>query len=425
MTTLSRLSKADTVLLIDQTETDYFVDSSQYRTNLADQSNYADESPSPRAAIDPSNGREIAIVWDIQSGESGTLVELGNGSGYSYRIMVTAGGVVQCRENGSIRVSVSLPDLAVGVDRRFLIHWGSHADGSSVRSELLVHNLSVGSTTHAQATHAAGTVDPDHTLTVGGIFGGVVLFSGGMDFTHVRIGRRFHSTTEQFNDFVTETTPPTFTARRRTPLLTYPTTELPIASEGEFAGPAYLWAAAATRQASMRLVTPLVNVVARSPYNEDNTYGPARYFRAAPDDPRYHWSVRYLYHAFTSPKTNRVRVRVHARATHFTGGGSIATVHLRMYSVRNLQLLGQNAPQPMSWIVSDTVTLAAPQSAPGAWQDLGTMQIARDDAGLAYFVLGFSFGLDEGGPLEDETRLMINAVQIEPFHFDNDLEAHG
>jgi hypothetical protein len=161
------------------------------------------------------------------------------------------------------------------------------------------------------------------------------------------------------------------------------------------------------------MVTPLVNICPKNPYVETNAYAPARYFRPAWDSSVYHLSTRYLWHAYVSPKTNYARVRLHVRAYN-SGGGSIGTVYLRVYSVAGLPVGGQGM-QPLVYYRTTTLAIAAPTSASGAWQDLGVVRIAKEDSGLTYFCMAFSIGLDAGGPLESATRLKVNAVTIEPF----------
>lgn len=426
MTALSRLSKDSSIFLSEPAGAGaaaLALDVGQERTNLTNNATYVSESPSARTAA--TCPREVAIVVNLTNTSSGVILEHGNIGGYGYRIRVNA-GAIEVAEVGALRVSVTLPGTAAS-PRKFLIHWSQRPIGASVISDVYLFNYTTLEWSFGTATHAASAVSATDTLVIGAAFGGASTFSGGVSaFYVVRIGRRHVSGTEASEDFVAETVPPTFTGRRRSPL---PTGASNIASEGQFAGPTFLHALAATREADSRTVTALVNVTPRNPYVESNAYAPVRYFRPAFDSPVYHLSTRYLWHAYASPKTNHARVRLHLRAYNAGGGGSIGRIYLRVYSVANLPVGGPGMPPPLVYYKTATLTIAAPTSADGAWQDLGIVRIAKEDSGLTYFCLGLSFNLDAGASLEEAaTRLKINAVTIEPFFKDpgdGDIDEKG
>lgn len=420
MTTLSRLSKADTIWLSEPNGAGaaaLAVDVGQERTNLTNNTTYVSESPSARTAI--SAPREVAIVVDLTNASSGVLVFHGNAGGYGYRVRVNS-GAIEVSESALLLVSVTIPDMAAGA-RACLVSWCQRVENLDVVSEVAVCNLVTGAWAFGTATHAANTSATD-TLVIGAGFAGSSAFSGGVTaFRKVRISRRFHSTTEQSEDFVSESSPPAMTGRRRVPMLTGPSDELLISNQGQLAGPSFLWALAATRQADTRTVTPLVNVVPKVPYLETSDYQPERYFRTAPDAAVYHMPLRYLFHAFTAPKTNHAWVRIHVSAHHVFGGPAICRIYFRGYSLANLAVGQPGMPKPLAWHKTADAVISSPTTA--TWLDLGALRLSKETSGLTYLALAFSFNLDAGGPLDAETAFTVNAITAEPYY--GDLGAGG
>ena len=151
-TSIDRNSKPDTVFLCLPAgggAAALVVDGSQSRTNLTNNTTYVSEANSARTAL--SSPRELTVVVEIASGQSGVLLFHGNAGGYSYRIRINA-GAVEVAENGILLLSVAPPGLAVGA-QEYAILWAQHADGASVRSELAVVNTATSEWAHAQGTH--------------------------------------------------------------------------------------------------------------------------------------------------------------------------------------------------------------------------------------------------------------------------------
>lgn len=413
MTDISSLSLPDTVLLLDQGLSDAFVDHSQHRTNLAElgAGDYFGESSSARTAIDAP--REVAVVWDIQSGESGVLVDHGNATNHGYQLGIAVGSVY-CSEGGDIRVLVALPGLAAGVDRTFLISWCQHPDGTSVRSELLVVNLTTGAVAHAQATHAAGSTSATDTLTIGAAFGGASKFSASTDFSVVRIGRRFHSQAEQRESFVAETTPPATTMLRRDAPLVPDRATLDIASDGSFAGPAHLWAGHAFEQADRRLVGPLVNLQVHDPLELDHNFETPNtaWWRVAPGDSAVHLCIALLWYRPVPMKVNRAHVRLFVRQRNDLDVVT-AEVRWRMYSLANLPLAGEPI-KPMTYHRTAQATCSnAHGIGSGEWLDLGELPLALDADRMTWLAVGIEF--DETSPHLGDSSVYVHAVTVEPY----------
>lgn len=212
-TAISSYAKPDTVLLLDMLATDPWIDLSQHRTDLADNTTYVSESSSARTALGAP--REIAIVVTVESGQEGILAQLGDAGGYSWRVRISA-DMVEVAENSILRASVELPSASKSA-QAYLIHWSIHEDGvGGVRHELAVCNLDTEEWDHAQATTGAGTMDATDTLTIGAGYSGASPFDGGLAaIGKVRIGRRHHSGCEAAEDWLGLTTPPAMTQVRR------------------------------------------------------------------------------------------------------------------------------------------------------------------------------------------------------------------
>lgn len=417
-TALHRNSKSDTVLLLDDAADNIFADLGPARTDLADHTTYIDESPSARAAI--AAPRNVAIVFDMGSGDSGTLLQLGTVMSYSYRITVLA-GVVSVAEAGSTLASVELPDVAVS-PAQVLVHWSTREEGSSVVSELAIYNFTAGLWAFATATHAAATPVATDTLTIGAGVGGASAYTGGIAAIHaVHLGRRFHSTTEASEDWVAESTPGAFDGYDRTPLLTGAAADLAIAGEGSFAGPSLLWAGAATRQAAQRCVGPFVNARPLIPTAEYVTSFPPHFYRATPDGVAgWQWCVRYLWHGYLSPKVGVAQVRAHVRCYDTFGDVVISPVKFRGFSIADLPV---GVPGPaMTYYRGSIVTVTTPTAA-GEWLDLGVVRLARAASGLSYFALGFFVDATEDEGLLYATTWQLNALTVDPYS--KNLETGG
>ncbi|MBA3546009.1 MAG: hypothetical protein H0T76_05980 [Nannocystis sp.] len=211
-----------------------------------------------------------------------------------------------------------------------------------------------------------------------------------------------------------ESAPSTFTGYDRGPFLTGPAEEFGIASEGALTGPSLIWAGAATRQAGQRGVGPFVNLNIGSPAVEGVTADPVHFYRDAPDGGGWQWCQRYHYHGDLSPKVNVAVVRIHVRAYDLfdSGGAVISPVKFRSYSVADLPLNG--SPKALTYY-RGPITTVTTTSLAGEWLDLGTVRLARGDAGLSYFMLGFFIDVDPDEGVLFSTKWILNAISVVPF----------
>lgn len=425
-TSLLKTSKCDSVLLLDVAAGDVFTDFSQERQDLDDNSpTYLSEWPSARAAL--TEPREISLVVDLRNTSSGILINHGSGGSVGYRISIS-GAVVSCSDSGGPILTVTVPDLIGGADRRVLISWCCRPEDQVTTPcvhELSVYNFTTSAWAFARIASTAQITDASWNLTINGNDSGTGGLAGGMDlYRNVRIGRRFHSTSEQALDWVSEPTPPDQDARVRPPLLTM--TGLPIMGEGEFAGPSYLWAGGNSQSVELRTSSPMVNMYPLSPAEEDSTYSPTRYFRKAPaPDANFRWSTRYLRRLLIGPKHNAARVRVFLQSYNKDEDGP-TRIFLRCYSATGLPLMGQ-PPTKLKFSRTATTTVEVDHGLTGLgeWFDLGKLTLIRELEAAdrpwwrTYCMLGSYIDPDDD-LAEADTYFKIKAWTVEPFRDDSD-----
>lgn len=419
MTDLNRNSTADTVLLTlrDTADADLAVDLSQERTDLDDQTTYAVELSSARAAL--TSPREVTVLFTAQTGDSGILVNHGtnNGASYTYRVQVSGGNLV-CRENGSTIVTLALPSLT-GSDRSFAAQWSTRPTDSGVRSEVTICCLDTGALAYGFAAHAAAATDPTWELNVAGYGSGASAYPLGK-IDGVRLGKRFHSQAEFVEAWVAESTAPPVTGVLRGPVLPVDP-DTTIGDEGGFAGPAYLWAGAAARDADRRLLSPLVNQRAAAEYlisKGNHSDGRASKYRPAPGFPTYWLGAQHWFYVPVPPNVNEARVQVFVRM--LTTGVGPCDMLFRAYSLAGLQFVGEPAAE-LRYHVTDPVVLNADHgSGGGEWVDLGRVRLARDEWGMTSICVAHSFDLDVDSPAADDTLFCILAVRAEPVYVAGD-----
>lgn len=412
MTALSRVSKGDLAFYCEPSGSGAaacIVDVSEQRTNLTNNTTYVSEANSARTAI--AAPRTVCVVVNMTTTSSGILVHHGSAAAVFGYAMDKSGTNLRVSENATVRVTVAIPGLAATA-RKFLVHWATRADGTSILSEVAIYNFTTATWAWGSATHVNFNPTATHQFTIGATTTGTTAYSLGMTaFWNVAVGRRFHSTTESSIDYVAVPVPPVMSGRRRKPCLTGASSELAIASDGAFTGPNLLWGLAATRDADSRLITPLVNIVIANPYSEVVT-PTTRYHRLAPGSTVFRWSTRWLWHAWPGPKVNAARCRIHVAVTGFAG---VCPVKFRVYSVANLPV-GQPNPEPLLYYSTSAYTINASTGAAGVWIDLGQVRLARDDHGMTCLALALNFNDGLGDAYA--TNVKIRAVTIEPFSAD-------
>ena len=423
MTDLHRNSKPDSVFFGDATGAGVEVDISEQRTDLTIAGGVASESPSDRAAI--TYPRELAVVVGVSAGDDGVVLYHGDPGGspdYTYRMALTFGGALQCSENGILRLSVAVPGLSATL-RLVLLHWSSRQEGSTIKTEAMAWNLVTGECNIAFASHAiTATTDPLWDLNVGGGGAGDDPFVGTITaFLMVRIGRRFHSTTEAREDWVSQTTPPDIEATRRRSALEFDRQDIDLANEGQLAGPSYLWSGATARDNDRRCTSPLVNLRVASTAEAltlRKVPAPANWHRPSPfTADQGDGFVIALPHVFLRPVSptayQYARVRIYVRQANELGGGTIEPITYRMLSASTHPTMGNNAELAAVTRGSDAVTSSeAHTGSDGAWLDLGELRLAVGLNGMTWLMLSWAIG---DGDDEDDTIVHVLAITVDPY----------
>ena len=256
-------NKPDTVLRTQPT-TSATADLSQSSTNLSSATGGAYETSSARTAIG-TDARAILVRFDAATGESGMLVFHGSAAGtsYGYRVDVTSDALRLVDDTNGVVLSIDLPGVDGTADTfsaQFCTRANPLTTGASDAfvTEGIVYNETDSLVSVAQATHADATVSSSENISIGGYYDGTATLASQYSNTirEARIGSRWHSTAEFWEDYGTGETSSGTGAQVDDPLPPVPAS---FGSDAEFAGPAYLHAGAQVRAVSRRLLSPIVN----------------------------------------------------------------------------------------------------------------------------------------------------------------------
>lgn len=417
-------SKADTVFFGDTTVTSLYRDQSQFHGDLDDQGLYYDSNDDRFAITSP---RELTVRVELMNTDSGVLIYYGNdaGSSFTYRLQITTGNI-QCRHNssGTPIITLAPPNLGAS-ERSYLIQWSTCPDAVSGNhmSELSICDLATGNWAIARTTHTAPSVNLAHSFAVAGTGNGTLAFSGGVaDITAVRVGRRFHSSQEANQDWVSLTSAPAtaglYLPPENCPHLTDPYTAANAEDVGEavannyaFGGPSLFLAAQQGHKNRLRLYSPIVNQSSPSPVTLDRFFDPSTRFITAPDG-LYTLSIYHLWRRPLPKGCVMMKVRVLAQTWLELGFplGSVISVGLKAFSMTHLP-----HEAGMQSSASSSVTLSTNHGASGTgeWCDLGLLpvRIIAGTADLSYLAIAFRINSVTGA---DYNRLKIKQVVIEP-----------
>lgn len=411
MTALNRNSKPDTVFLGIEAEAGIESDLSEQRIDLVVASGVATEANSTRAAL--TYPRELLVIVDLAAGDDGVILFHGDatGSPYNYRMNLTFAGALECSENGALRASVAIPGLAAIVPRRVLLHWSSRIAGTSVHSEVFIHNFTTGESNIAIVQHSAGSDVGHADLIIGGEPGAA--FTAGLDrFVAARISRRFHTTTEAREDWIEESTPPSVTGIRRRSALEFDRQDIDLGEDGEFAGPAYLWAGASARDNDRRCISPLVNLRILDPIAIVANGAPFNETTPSPIDPDFSCSLAHVFYRPCNSNRAHVRIFVRQSLADLTDDHA-GPVTYQMLSTHIPPTLGNAANLVQNTNASAAVTCNNIHAiGVGEWLDLGVLPLQVDAWGFTWLLLSWKFGDDD---VALDTRANITAITIDPF----------
>ncbi len=424
MVAIDRNSKLDTVFYSTDTA-GLEVDIGQERTNLTNGVGTKLEAPSARVAL--VQRRELAIVVEVSTADSGTVLYHGNadGSADTFRISVVPGGFVRFIQNTVALSSKALPNVGA-VAQKFLLHWSTRARGALETHEFACYNYGTPSWGVDQVDTALGTTSVAYDFHINDIPNGTDPYTGGLAaIESVRVGRRFHTTTEAQEDWVLESTPGPFTTDARAQRVPVDSTTT-VADEGSFAGPAYSHSKASGDRHRRRLYSPLVNETYVNPAEKDNTYTPVSWHRQpfgdSPDVDKYHMPINFLRRCPLPVGASRFKARIHIQT--YSGIGSPEDINLRVYSINRIPAINDapnNAPQDpvIAKYAEEVINVDHPPPAGvGEWVefDVTDLSVGQDEDGapLTYMAIAYSVDLDAPGLSQDEMRFFIHAWTVEP-----------
>ena len=430
-TILDRLSKADTRALLIRDgggAADLAVDQSQWRTDLTNNTTYLTSTDTRLAVVAP---REIAVVVKLATGNSGIVLNWGNvaGTTYIYRITISAGSV-QFGHNNALLTSITPPNVGA-IYRLYAIHWSTDYDyvEGTYYSEMAVCDLTTGTWSITRITHSSPNAPAGgDQFNVIGRGAGSSPFTGGIGVVdYVRVGCRFHSTTEAKEDWYAESSAPSVDGVQLpielAPASTSYYTENPandisdaILDAGTFAGPAEFAAtinAAANRK---RLIGSLLNEEMNAPPIYQDTYLPANFHRAVSFGGLngLQLTVSHLYFRPIPRGVNRARVWVHAQTYIAAGapGGTTVANYLQVGSCPKIPPTTPVVKLPGSFTSQLMSTTNHGSTGTGEWFDLGDMSLQTNIGDYSYFVLAYGFGTGTGHAY---LRTVVKGIRIEGY----------
>jgi hypothetical protein len=425
------LAKADTVLLLDSSAADAWVDLSQYDTDLTeDDAPY--EDPSVRGAITGATGRELYVRATVEPTDvNGMLLihaDPANSANNTYAILLNGSGDLEFRQGGTLLTTMA---VVIAVDSEISVHWSTRANpdttgaSDALISEMIAYNHQAGAYIDiVQVTHAVPTTNVAWALTVCGYWNGVATTLFQTPVIKARIGKAWHNSTEFAEDWV---------AARSAHGSTLPdvleplpiTTDSGVADESEWTGQANVGYCAASADGNRgRMVTNLVNEVYYEQNTLDTTPTPTQWFIAPPGGSTVYkmdaTKLRWLPH----PGIRMAWVRVHVQS--WVTAGAAVPIGVRCYAMNRPHIglgpLVEGDPTPALDFdfVQATLTADHTSTGVGVWIELGLLRIPRFEGKSPSWVgtttLCLAHAFDPGGTSANDAnaRLKIKAWHVRP-----------
>jgi hypothetical protein len=344
------------------------------------------EANSARTAITGAGaGRSIEIKARIDSGGVGVLVD--HGTGASYRVRVTTGGVVEFSDTNGTHASITAPNVGA-LSRTYVIAWSTEPNPlttggtDTLRSEFLVYDVAGDSLSVAVVEHATAAASGTGTLTIGGVYtGGAMTLTFWESPVAVRISCRFHTRIETREHFVAQTAAPTVVGIQACEA---PPLPAEMITDGNLAGPAYQAAAASLQPTRnrYRLYSPVVLWMQAVPpsYTDDlkTTLAPGWVYDM---EDGYQVSLGWVCRRRIPPTCQWLRVQVQW-ATWETAPGVTDLVELRVH-------IGNREPY---YATQYSTTLISRQvddgtNGTGVLQTFDPVWVERDDEGYSWIWL--------------------------------------
>lgn len=239
------------------------VDASQHGDDLTAAGAAAYELASARTAITGEHGRALELLVEHAAGDSGVLLDHGSAqSSQVYQIEIDDGEVIISAAGVEIgRLGIPLVEA---LPLELLIHWATEANpastgaGDALRSELLLYDFGNENFAARTFVHPVATADAGGTLTIGGVWSGVLTKAWMGRITAARLGVTFGTVVRAREHWVALSSAPAATDD----VVRVEPREPPggITEHEWLAGPLVAAAAVASREASHRLVSPVISL---------------------------------------------------------------------------------------------------------------------------------------------------------------------
>jgi hypothetical protein len=328
--------------------------------------------------------------------------------------MLDGAGNLEVFFDTATAMTIALPGVSSSTDT-YLISWSTvldpdqdvSADGTRWLQVVTIYNSSAPewSVTH-EAFGGIGTADAADAFAYGGYWDGAALadaFTGAINT--IRIGCRFHTSTEFREDWVQQSTAPTFAGDVLDPIMPPPTT----AADGNFAGWDVAYLAAVSRQCAQRSLGALVNLVSNSAPTLSNAYTPVnRWADASLGGVIYMVNRGLVWNRPIPIMANRVRVSVHLQVWDNAGSADrsvdVALVS-SSHSPGSLQFVGGG--QIVKYWATGNRTTDDTSTGLGGWVTMSAdVRIAADEDRWSWFYLAFRC-------TDSDARWKVHAVSVD------------
>lgn len=386
-------------------------DLSQRNTDLSVGTNVVYEASSTRML--PTDERSYDWLVDLNDADTGYMISYG-----AQRVTITA-GVVSLVVNSSTVLSHTISTID-NSDQRYLICVTSERNplttGASSAWVSTIQIFDVTNDVYEQTvgSHAAVSQTSTTVVLLGQNAGGTNAFTNRC--YAIRVGTAFHSSVATRESFISNATAPSslVSPSRRSILAPEP-----LAEDGEFAGPVVLRTAQDAAERDLWLSGPLVNeqyfdLVA---HNGSRTASTEEWTQPDPAQAGRYLYLAYLYRRPVPLGCNAANVHVHYQQWRVSGSTDNLYITCHSMSQPGFAAKPPQSPTKLERYVVSSGALTSSHgtgSTAGAWLNLGTVRLARDNRGYTYLCLGFRVTDAGGSGSTDDQLWSIRSLVIEP-----------
>lgn len=385
-------------------------DDSGEGTDLTAGSSSAYESSSSRANL--TSGRAIDIHCEMNDSDTGYLFNWDKGSGVETGLQHNGFGAINVIVDGT-QVEQIIPTMSAGAEEEVYICWTTEPNISpkdvteEMRSEIHWYNADTSVYELFSFTHRAETASASGDLVFGAQDTSDTNAYSATVYK-VRLSSRFHTSTETYETFISQSSAPTLAGNEYRPISAPDRTDGEIGNDGHFAGPVFILGAKAAEQHRMLLAAPIVSI-------QDNIGD----FALDDTDFGYLYSedgiylrLEHMFYRSVPDHITHVVPNIHFQQ-NWTGGGKAGSTVLRMYSM--------NTPNPSiaplvgggsfeRYYSTDTVSSNhGTGDTDGEWVELDPLRISRDGLGRSCFCIATDIGVGS-----NVYQARVRAISLDP-----------